>query len=233
MELNEGKQCKKCRAIKLLSDFNRRLTPAEAKARGYKGDYLVTIESSLCRACRPRRKPPRELTPKEIQNRHANGEINVIEKETLLKIRKARLELGAQMRTRERWVDEWKASLKKILDPMQEEIQSIERQFRYSMRNDRRIAMAFFKWHAELLRVEKAKIELDFDKNQRKLPDVKWESLLSGTVIMQTREKWGEIPLDERARLKQPALVVYRPQEPPKRTLPIVNNWGGKVSVIK
>ena len=208
----EGKQCKKCREIKLLPEFNRRLTPAEARARGYKGDYLVTIESSLCRACRPRRKPPRELTPKEIQNRYANGEINVFEKEELLKARKNKSAYRAMLAVRQRWVDEWTASLRRLTDPMQKEIQKAERQCRYACKQNAPQVVSFFDWYAKTLRQHKAKIELDFDRNQRKLPDVKWESLLEGTVIMQTREAWGEIPLEKRTRLKQPALVVYRPK---------------------
>lgn len=209
----DGKQCKKCREIKLLPEFNRRLTPAEARARGYKGDYLVTIESSLCRACRPRRRPMNQLTAKELQNKVTSGEISAFERKFILDERKKHRGMESALATRNRWLSVWSAELFDVLKPMQDEIESVERQARYARVSKKPHQVEFFENYAQTLRQQKAKIELDYTKNPRSINrDTDWAELMSGTVIVQTREAWGEIPLDERVRLKQPRLSHYRPK---------------------
>jgi len=206
----DGKQCKKCRQIKFLPEFDRRLTRAQALARGYKADFPVAIESSLCKECQPKKRPLTALSTRELQNKVNTGEISTLEKQWILDERKKKSGMVMAMASRNRWLKQWDATLNALLQPMKEEIESVERQCRYARVSKKPHQVEFFEWYAQTLRQQKAKIELAYERNPRHVASAGWEDMIEGTVMPATRDAWGEIPLDERTRLKQPALVVYR-----------------------
>jgi hypothetical protein len=207
----EGKQCKKCRAIKPLAEFKRKLSRAQSIAKGYSGNYQLEVESAMCKACRPKTKPASVLTKKELHNKIMSGDLREHQAEEILERRAQLKPLKQGMASRKQWEKKWAGDLRALLKPMQEEIRSVERQIRYSC-TDQPERLKFFEWYVATLRSEKAKIEFDYAKKPRRVPECIWQDLMSGTVIVQARETWGEIPIEKRFRMKQPALVVYRPK---------------------
>ena len=93
---------------------------------------------------------------------------------------------------------------------MREEILSVERQCRHARVCKKEEQITFFEWYAQLLRQHKAKIELDYTRNPRRVTTSRWEELLDKELASEVREGWTDIDLDARMRLKQPALVLYR-----------------------
>ena len=72
------KQCIKCKQTKPSTEFKRRLTLAQSRAmlRNPNITTRYTADSKRCKACQPKRKPPRELTSKENRTRMSNGDMN-------------------------------------------------------------------------------------------------------------------------------------------------------------
>ena len=76
--LPKTKTCIKCGETKPANQFKRRLSLAQSRAvlRNPNITTNYIADSKLCKACQPKRKPPRELTTKEIRTRMSNGDMN-------------------------------------------------------------------------------------------------------------------------------------------------------------
>ena len=82
--LNEGDarlpshiQCSKCGEIKPRSLFKKRTTHAQAKGWGKSGRYKLEIMSKNCEPCRPKPRPPRKLSPRELITRATTGDLKM------------------------------------------------------------------------------------------------------------------------------------------------------------
>jgi hypothetical protein len=204
------KPCKKCGESKPLADFKRKLTRAQALARGYKGERLVTIESSMCKPCQPRKRKLTELTAKELQNRVAHNDISVLDKRLILEERKRMHVVNSAIATRNRWVKTWARELRSILKPLKAEIASASAQARYADKKGQMERQGFFAMYDSTLRQQLARIELDYARNPRRVTSSAWEELVDKYTASDIREAWGELPLEDRALVKTPALVLYR-----------------------
>ena len=204
------KPCKKCGESKPLADFKRKLTRAQALARGYKGEHLVTIESSMCKPCQPRKRKLTELTAKELHNLTVSGDISLLDKRLILEERKRQSILTSSIATRTRWVETWARELRSILKPLKEEIASASAQARYADKKGQMERQEFFAMYDSTLRQQLARIELDYARNPRRVTSSRWEEMLDKNTAPDIREAWGELPLEDRALVKTPALVLYR-----------------------
>jgi hypothetical protein len=204
------KTCKKCSESKPLADFKRRLTRAQALARGYKGERLVTIESSMCKPCQPRKRKLTELTAKELQNRVAHNDISVLDKRLILEERKRMHVVNSAIATRNRWVETWARELRSILKPLKAEIASASAQARYADRKGQMERQEFFAMYDSTLRQQLARIELDYKRNPRRVTSSRWEEMLDKNTAPDMRNAWGGLSIEDRALVKIPALVLYR-----------------------
>ena len=71
------KTCTKCNETKPSAQFKRRLSLAQTRAvlKNPNATTNYMADSKLCKACQPKRKPPRLLTDKEIRNRITDGDL--------------------------------------------------------------------------------------------------------------------------------------------------------------
>ena len=69
--------CAKCREILPRSSFKKRTTHAQAKGWGKSGRYKLEVLSKNCESCRPKLRPPRKLSPKELQTRAVSGDLKM------------------------------------------------------------------------------------------------------------------------------------------------------------
>ena len=210
----DGKQCKKCREIKSLAQFKRRLSKAQSLARGYLGNVALEIESSLCKDCQPKRKSRSRLTARELRNRLLTGDINPLIAEHIIERRNTLKPIKQGMAVHKNWERRWGEDLKEILRPMKDEIRSVDRQLRFAQKttaDNLSAKIKFFSWYLATLRQQLARIELDYEKTPRQPPKgMEWTEIIEGTVRLSALDAWGEIPLNERSRLKQPTLLLHR-----------------------
>ncbi len=69
--------CAKCRGIFPRSSFKKRTTHAQAKGWGKSGAYKLEVISKNCTSCRPKLRPPRKLSAKELQTRAITGDLKM------------------------------------------------------------------------------------------------------------------------------------------------------------
>lgn len=70
-------QCSKCGEIKPRSSFKKRTTHAQAKGWGKSGRHKLEVVSKNCESCRPKLRPPRKLSPKELITRATTGDLKI------------------------------------------------------------------------------------------------------------------------------------------------------------
>lgn len=120
------KTCAKCNKTLPLSAFKRLLTLAETKARGKDGNRRMVVESKNCRACQPKRKPPRKLTRKELVSRATSGDLHPTRAKLILAKRAADLNAKKSHGRRQAW-DDLRAKLwtTLVLAPLSLEIERV------------------------------------------------------------------------------------------------------------
>ena len=69
--------CAKCREIFPRSSFKKRTTHAQAKGWGKSGAHKLEVISKNCTSCRPKLRPPRKLSPRELQTRAITGDLKM------------------------------------------------------------------------------------------------------------------------------------------------------------
>lgn len=206
------KTCAKCGQSHPISHFTYLATYAQSKAWGRAGNVRMELESKHCRACRPKRKPDRKLTAKEIHNKVQTGDMNVLMARHL-RIKQAQDERNKQaMAARKMWLKKWKAELKTALAPITKEIISARNAHLYAKEKgyvDK--ADFYFKYHA-LLHHEKTHAEFNHMTHPRRPPSARWADYISPEVFIRIREMWAALPPVFQQSGKLPMLIKYRPE---------------------
>jgi hypothetical protein len=99
------KTCIKCGQTKPSKEFKRRLSLAQSRAM-LRNPNITTnyiADSTMCKSCQPKRKPPRLLTDKEIRNRITDGDLRRGLGEAILEKRKEILPKRRSKVMKERW----------------------------------------------------------------------------------------------------------------------------------
>lgn len=116
--------CAKCKKSLPSSAFKRLLTFAETKARGKKGEHRMAVQSKYCKDCRPKRKPTRKLSTREIRNKVVTGDLHPLRAGLVLRKRQDDLNAKKSHGRRKAWDDAraklWTAC---VLKPMSTEIE--------------------------------------------------------------------------------------------------------------
>ena len=99
------KTCTSCKQTKPNAQFKRRLSIAQSRAvlRNPKINTPYIADSKLCKACQPKRKPPRLLSIKEIRTRVSNGDIHQVIGEMKIKEMREALPKRRAKVMREHW----------------------------------------------------------------------------------------------------------------------------------
>jgi len=117
-EANPMCVCAKCSRLLPAQYFERKLTKAQMKARGYAGKTCLTIQSSLCAGCRPKGTSLIKKTPTQIQHLAYSGEITQNHADTLIDLKAQRRKENHSTAARKRWV---RTSFQPLMDVMQAE----------------------------------------------------------------------------------------------------------------
>ena len=209
------KKCNKCGEEKPLAEFNRRLTRAQMQARGMKGDVLMTISSKNCKACQPKRTPPRKKTRKELHNMVVSGDIGKSKMESIIEERQRMARLIMSKARYEAWVDKWRRQLKQTLDPMTYEIRKVRAQRSYAEQMGQGEYEGLLKKYLSILTREKGRILLDFEGDPHKYKNEKrnWWELVSSFAIESLRDRWLSIGREDREHMKVPELLARRRED--------------------
>ena len=172
----------------------------------------MELESKNCRACRPKRKPDRKLTAKEIHNKVQTGDMNEFMAKHL-RAKQAQDERNKQaMAARKMWLKKWKAELKEALAPITKEIVSARKAWEYAYDKGYVDKANFYQEYGELLRKEKNLAEFNHMTNPRRPPSSRWADYIEPEVMARIKELWAALPPVFQQSGKLPLLIKYRPE---------------------
>jgi hypothetical protein len=218
-------QCAHCREIKPVADFKTHLTRAQAVARGYKNNYLVEIDSSICKSCRPKPKPLRKLTVKEMQNRVTSGALSefVMEKkleERAILTRGKRVEAALSVHAKRR-ASHWAPILQAII----KEINKTRDQKKYAKANGYAEVLTFAEtYHQELVHLRTI-LRMNAVKPDNRPDSIHWQDHVTEKTRITVRDTWDAIPMPLRIKMRLPALLDANYQD---HAVPIPDSVVGK-----
>lgn len=128
------KTCIKCGQTKPSAQFKRRLSLAQSRAVLHNPNITTNYmaDSKLCKACQPKRKPPRKLTAKEIRTRITNKDMHFITGELLLEKKREEVNQGRSRVMREYWQDKKSEPNKKLRRHLQQQVAKYGNRYRAS-----------------------------------------------------------------------------------------------------
>jgi len=118
------KTCTKCKQTKPSTEFKRRLSLAQSRAvlRNPNITTNYIADSKLCKACQPKRKPPRKLTAKEIRTRLTNKDMHHITGERLLEKKREQIVQGRSRVMRQYWEGKKNEPIAKLKRHLQDQL---------------------------------------------------------------------------------------------------------------
>jgi hypothetical protein len=206
--LTHAAQCVKCREIKPIADFKAHLTRAQGVARGNKNNYRVEIESSLCKVCRPKPKPLRKLTAKEMQNRVTSGDLHpfIMRKqlEDRAELTRAKQSAGAHALHAKRRASHWAP----ILQALIKEINKVRDQKKYAKAHAYPEVLAFAEtYHRELISL-RTLLRVNSTKPDNRPDTPHWQDQVTAQTRITVCDTWDAIPLPLRVKMRIPALLA-------------------------
>lgn len=211
--------CPKCGALKPRADFKRILSRAQAKQVGYSGERRVPITSSLCRECRPKRKPAAKLTRKELLNRIQGGDIHPVVGQAMLTQRtedgKAKMSQAIRRA--------WNTARRATWDTPMRELQAENRRWQTIRDYRGRLGLTplyhFALTYVSLLSQLRGTIEAlqrlkpDPDTRQYQIPvapHTDWQDYAPKEVVEYAQLAWARVPEADRNKLRHlPLLLTF------------------------
>jgi len=177
-----------------------------------KGDVLMTISSKNCKACQPKRKPPKKKTRKELHNMVVSGDIGASRMESIIAERQRMARLIMSKARYEAWVDKWRDNLKQILAPMTYEIRKVRAQRSYAEGVGNEEYAGLLNKYLSILLREKHQMLMNFEADPSKYKNAKsnWWELVSSFAVESLRDRWLSIRREERESMKVPELLARR-----------------------
>jgi hypothetical protein len=213
--LGRGAYCSRCNTIKPIAEFKRYLTNAEALSRGYAANYKVEVESSVCKACRPKPRPINKLRAGELRQRVASGDIDAVTAAHVLNKRNARAKLARKMYGAKQAQKKWDADLKALLKPMSAHITSVDNWLRYQTKKGvapDAPSVVFMVGYLALLRRQREHIKYDQLMSPKPVTQTAWQQFTPFEERLELWKKWDALPPDERQRTTKtpPLLATYK-----------------------
>lgn len=203
--------CKKCKVTKPLSGFRYKLTRAQMKAQGYAGNVLVTAEGKVCKDCRPKRKPPREMTNKELMTKAASGDIHPFIAKARIEQNKIDANLLRKAGRINHWEKLWAKEWEEVLAPMRTHLRKQGQVKRLAMLYGRKSKYTFLEIYTATLRKEMARLTLHYKTQLCRAPYTRWEEYIPEEVQAKINAAWLAMPTEERVRMRgKPDMVNYK-----------------------
>lgn len=205
--------CGKCHRIQPLSCFQRFMTTAEAKYRGYSGERKILIETAHCKDCRPRiRRNIEAFATFELKRKARKGEVSQLMVDMVEKERKREALAKQRHSQTARWGKVWAAAWAPIMDALKKELHDARMQRRYARsKGGRPLVQAFVDGYCAVL----VKLRADLTLAQRRrlaAPEhERWQDYLSAAEKDAIAALWNGVEYEYReAGMRRPHAFANR-----------------------
>ena len=162
--------CIKCHVMKRPKQFRRPLTWAQARSRGYKGDRVMYIESTICRACSPTTFRPTEMSAKQIQDAAFNGRVSHARAKIWLEKKDNEKRTRAGSLAEQRWTKARRAPWEALIEHLRIESQRVRKPYDG--------AAGVLVHHQHLIRIALANARLRARRADKMPPHISWTDLV-------------------------------------------------------
>jgi hypothetical protein len=207
MSNKDFKTCTKCGETKLLPEFRRVLSLAQTKSLKRVGNVRLVVSSKNCKDCQPKRKPPRELTLKDLK-----GRVSTLTFDKMKEAREAKARMKQGVVRREAWERQWRTELRTILAPMQREIRRMSDRLRYIRRTTADTQLFNFTQTYLLgLRQQKSNIEWAYYTKPSRPTHSWWQEMVDPEWRSKMSQLWMALPpAVHHLNLNMPELLLFR-----------------------
>lgn len=204
--------CAKCKEILPRNDFIYRLSRAQAKAQGYAGNVMVDAVSTLCRACRPRRKLS-DLTARELRTKVEFGELHSATAEAMIERRNAKALAKQTRAARMRWDEVTKGEWMIHIKAVGEEIRAVTYQHKHARKCGNHARMTFFTYYLTELNKLRDLLRGERRRAEARPMETHWVGCLDTEKRREIVEAWQALPIEDRVMLRMPEVVNNGRQE--------------------
>jgi hypothetical protein len=217
--------CAKCHETKLAKHFRRKLTRAQAVARGHalglrnqadqpkklQGERLPTVESKFCTKCQPGHYKPNDMTVKEMYLAAYDGKVSLarVNIDAERKRKKASAKISAAVANR--W-DKWKAApWGHVRARLSEELLILTRRISYyNKKKAPAVLLDALTALQDALTVLRARCTLSARIQAPLDPATTWEDLIGAPVMRQLCAIWDAVPVELIWRANRTPLLLNK-----------------------
>lgn len=216
--------CPKCGLTKPRADFKRFLSPSQARQVGYTGGKRVQITSSICKTCRPKRKPASKLTKKALINRVQGGDYHPLVVQDML----TRRQQVARRNMAEGVSKAWDAAREATWDvPCRErssEASYIRGALNYRSKTGPHDLVIFLTAYTDALNLTKAEMArlmyAESPSTHTVAPYTDWPDYCPQQTTQDILDLWASLPASTQRLLKRTPFLIHLATHPSLRRAP-------------
>ena len=217
--------CAKCHETKLAKHFRRKLTRAQAVARGHalglrnqadqprhlKGERIATVESKYCTKCQPGHYKPNAMTVKEMYLAAYDGKASLARVKIDAERKRTKASAKISAAVSDRWA-KWKAApWGHVRARLSEELLILTRRISYyNKKKSPAVLMDALTALQDALTVLRARCTLNARIQAPLDPTTTWEDLLGTPVMSNLRALWAAVPVELIWRANRTPLLINK-----------------------
>jgi hypothetical protein len=221
--------CAKCHETKLAKHFRRKLTRAQAEARGYKGMRnqddqpkklqglrVMTVESKYCAKCQPGHYKPTEMTIPEMYQAAYDGKASLtrVSIDAERKRKQARRKMSAAVSDRwAKWREApWTHIRARLADALTSATHSVNYNRHRKIMKDEGVPeiLAFYAAYQEVLRKIRAQCTINARTEATVEPHTTWAELGRPPAMRQLQALWDAIPDPAKGRMRTVPMLINK-----------------------
>lgn len=222
--------CAKCHETKLAKHFRRKLTRAQAVARGHalgmrnqddqprhlKGERLPTVESKYCTKCQPGHYKPTEMSVRELYQAAYDGKVSLTRANIDAERKRQQARRKISTAVSDRWA-KWKAApwthiRAKLADALTSATHSVNYNRHRKILKDEGVPeiLAFYAAYQEALRTIRAQCTINARTEATVEPGTTWAELAGPPAMRHLQALWDAIPAPAKGRMKTVPLLINK-----------------------
>jgi hypothetical protein len=222
--------CAKCHETKLAKHFRRKLTRAQAVARGHalglrnqadqpkklQGERLATVESKFCTKCQPGHYKPNAMTIPEMYKAAYDGKASLtrVKIDAERKRKQARRKMSAAVSDRwAKWREApWTHIRARLADALTSATHSVNYNRHRKIMKDEGVPeiLAFYAAYQEVLRKIRAQCTINARTEATVEPHTTWAELAGPDSMKTLRALWDAIPDPAKGRMRTVPMLINK-----------------------
>ena len=230
----DGGLCAKCRKLKPLSEFKRKLSLLQSRALGYAGNYPLEVVSKYCKPCQPATQSLRQMSKRRLAELVSQGVIPQLVADNVLDSRektgRGRQRYAAARRHEQIRKESWSF----VLAPLAKEIAIVTQQAKHAGYAEDKFRRAYTELYKKVLVSVREEIKARRDLRGEGIGSIEdWRQIASIEEVQEVLAAWRDIPTKTRAKMRIGLLINPEWRSHCGATNPSSKVWEGKAATAQ